>query len=765
MSSAVETRAESRTITVALLGNPNTGKSTLFNALADVRQHVGNYPGVTVEKKIGHVLVDGQRFALVDLPGTYSLAPRSPDEMVTVDVLLGRQTDVAAPDVILCVVDASKLERNLYLVSQAIELGLPTVVVLNKMDVAAEHGIELDIALLQKRLGVPVIPLQADRRIGLESLKQELPQVIEQTSIASELPFPDAFRQEVVRLQSDLQDASSQAGSGATLPRYLVERLLLDQGGYVEQADLPGVTSAVLERVSEARARLANAGFPVPAVEAKTRYQWVAQMLDGAVVSRSDDRITLTDRLDQWLMHRVWGTALFIAVMVVVFQSIFTWAIPLMDLIEKVIGWLSESISAVMAEGALRSLLADGVLAGVGSVLVFLPQILILFFFIALLEECGYMARAAYLMDRLMYRVGLSGKSFIPLLSSFACAVPGIMSTRVIEDRRDRLVTILVAPLMTCSARLPVYTLLIAAFIPDQRWLGGWLGLQGMTMLALYLLGMVTAVLAAWLFKRTLLRGQTPAFIMELPHYRFPSLRTVVRRMLENGWAFLSGAGTLILVVAILVWAAAYFPHPPELGSQVRAGYAEQLAALEQREQGLQDQDDLSEDQRQAALDQLLEERGELRAEISSAVAAAYMEQSYLARAGYFIEPVVRPLGWDWRIGCAVIASFPAREVVVGTLGVIYHLGEGEDETSESLRETLRSATWPGTERKVFNVPVALSLMVFFALCAQCAATLAIIRRETNSWAWPIFTFVYMTSLAYVGALITYQTGMLFVGG
>ncbi len=765
MSSGEQTLVPSQTITIALLGNPNTGKSTLFNALADVRQHVGNYPGVTVEKKIGHVVLDGQRFALVDLPGTYSLAPRSPDEMVTVDVLLGRQTDVAAPDVILCVVDASKLERNLYLVSQAIELGVPTLVVLNKMDLAAEHGIELDIALLQKRLGVPVIPLQADRRIGLESLKQELSQVDGQTMPASDIPFPDAFREEVTRLQNDLQDASSEIEPTATVPRYLVERLLLDQAGYVEQAGLPGVTEAVLEQVGEARARLATAGFPVPAVEAKARYQWVSQVLDGAIVSQFTDRITLTDRLDHVLMHRVWGTAIFVAVMVVVFQSIFAWALPVMDLIEEGIGWLSESVSAVMAEGALRSLLADGVLAGVGSVLVFLPQILILFFFIALLEECGYMARAAYLMDRLMYRVGLSGKSFIPLLSSFACAVPGIMSTRVIEDRRDRLVTILVAPLMTCSARLPVYTLLIAAFIPDRRWLGGWLGLQGITMLAMYLLGMVTAVLAAWLFKRTLLRGQTPALIMELPHYRLPSLGTVVRRVCENGWAFISGAGTLILVVAILVWAAAYFPHPPELGSQVRADYAEQLAALEQRERGLQQQDDLSEDQRQAATDQLLEERAELRGEISAAVAAAYMEQSFLARAGHFIEPVVRPLGWDWRIGCAVIASFPAREVVVGTLGVIYHLGEGEDETSESLRETLRSATWPGTGRKVFNVPVALSLMVFYALCAQCAATLAIMRRETNGWGWPLFTFVYMTLLAYIGAFLTYQGGILLFGG
>ncbi len=766
MSSHFENRTDSGTVNVVLLGNPNTGKSTLFNALADVRQHVGNYPGVTVEKKIGHVQLGGRRFALVDLPGTYSLAPRSPDEMVTVDVLLGRRSDVAAPDVVLCIADASRLERNLYLVSQAIELGVPTVVVLNKMDVAAEQGISVDVELLQQRLGVPVVQLQAHRRVGLDALKQTLLDALSRTATVSEPPFPEAFRQEVANLQQELQPRLQGAGKQpSSLPRYLVERLLLDHGGYLERAGLPGVTQEVLGHLQAARARLADAGLPVPAVEAKARYEWVARMLDGVITGESSERVTLTDRLDDVLMHSVWGTLIFLALMVFVFQSIFSWALPLMDGIDEAVGWLGDLLSGFLAEGALRSLLVDGVLAGVGSVLVFLPQILILFFFIALLEECGYMARAAYLMDRLMYRIGLSGKSFIPLLSSFACAVPGIMSTRVIEDRRDRLVTILVAPLMTCSARLPVYTLLIAAFIPDHRWLGGWLGLQGITMLALYLLGMVTAVLAAWIFKRTILHGKTPPFIMELPNYKLPSLGIVSRRMVENGWSFISGAGTLILAVAVLVWAAAYFPHSPEVGAAVRAGYADQVAQLQQREQDLRAQDDLTKDERAMALDRVFEQQAELRARISADVAGAYMQQSFLARAGYLIEPAVRPLGWDWRIGCAVIASFPAREVVVGTLGVIYHLGEGQDETSESLRDTLHSATWPGTGRKVFNIPVALSLMVFFALCAQCAATLAVIRRETQSWSWPIFTFVYMTSLAYVGALVAYQLGMLFAAG
>jgi len=395
----------------------------------------------------------------------------------------------------------------------------------------------------------------------------------------------------------------------------------------------------------------------------------------------------------------------------------------------------------------------------VGSVLTFLPQILILFCFIAVLEDCGYMARAAYLMDKPMSRIGLSGKSFIPLLSSFACAVPGIMATRVIESRRDRLVTIMVAPLMSCSARLIVYMLLIETVIPENL-----SALRGLIMFALYLVGITTAIPVAIVLKRAVFRGQTPSFLMELPGYKLPSLGTVSRRVLENGWSFVRDAGTLIVAVTVVVWAAGYFPHGEHVEREVHATYAKELSELKAEiaefEGRSQQTAGKTTNDRLVTLSQ---QRVELEKEINNAVAARYMEQSVLGRAGKLIEPAVRPLGWDWRIGCAVIASFPAREVVIGTLGVIYHLGEGQDERSESLRDTLQSATWPGTDRPIFNVPVALSIMVFFALCAQCAATLATIRRETNSWRWPLFTFAYMTTLAYLGALVTYQVGMLFM--
>jgi ferrous iron transport protein B len=382
------------------------------------------------------------------------------------------------------------------------------------------------------------------------------------------------------------------------------------------------------------------------------------------------------------------------------------------------------------------------VIAGVGGVLVFLPQIFLLFFFIALLEDCGHMARAADLMDKLMSRIGLSGKSFIPLLSSFACAIPGIMATRVIEDPKDRLITILVAPLMSCSARLPVYTLLIGAFIPSRAVLGGLVGLQGLTMFAMYALGVVAAVVVALVLRKTLIRGATPPFVMELPGYKCPGPTVVVHRMLDRGWAFMRRAGTLIFAVTILVWAAGYYPRQPDaIDPQLRgqrAAVAERLAAAA----GSADEDDWA-----AELQQ-----------VDNQIEGAYLRQSFLGRAGHWIEPVVRPLGWDWRIGCAVIASFPAREVVIATLGVIYNLGG--DEGEETLRETLRGATWDGSEQPVFNVPVALSLMVFFALCAQCVSTLAVMYRETNSWKWPAFTFVYMTTLAYVAAWLTYQIGI-----
>ncbi len=682
---------ETRTFTVALIGNPNTGKSTLFTGLVGVRQHVGNYPGVTVEKKTGRMQIGGRQFELIDLPGLYSLAPRSRDEMVAVDLLLGRRDDVAPVDAVLCIVDASNLQRNLYLVSQVLELGLPTVLAVNMLDVAEDHGIRIDLKRLEQRLGIPVVALQANRRLGLGRLKTALGAVLAipraaaegdpRGAVASparapqavrrygkETPLPEVFETEVKLLEAKLAAATATDGA-RPLPRCLVRRLLLDVNGYLQRTLLPGADEYWTPRLEAARAHLAAAGCPVPEVETFARYDWAHDMLEGVMTEPRRYKVTVTDRIDRVLTHRVWGMLVFAAVMLIVFQSVFVGARPAMQAIQTATAAAGGWLEGQMAEGALRSLLVGGVLDGVGAVLAFLPQILILFAFLAVLEDCGYMARSAYLMDRVMLRVGLSGKSFIPLLSSFACAVPGIMATRVIENERDRLTTILVAPLLTCSARLPIYALLIAALIPSQSYLGGVLNLQGLTLAALYLLGIVAAVICAMVFKRTILRGQTPPFVMELPSYKWPSPRTVVFRMAERGWVFVRCAGTLILAVSILVWAALYYPHDPQ--------------ATHQQQQ----------------------------------------RESFLGQAGRVIEPAVRPLGWDWRIGCAVIASLPAREIVVATMGVMYHVDDEAESRSSSANalwvQKLRGTTWDGTDRPVFNIPVALSIMVFFALCTS----------------------------------------------
>jgi ferrous iron transport protein B len=773
------------TLTVALVGNPNTGKSTLFTALAGVRQRIGNYPGVTVEKKIGHMQHAGRRWALVDLPGTYSLAPHSPDEMVVVDVLLGRRDDVPRCDAIICIVDASNLERNLYLVSQVLELGLPVVLALNMIDIARARALKIDANELSRRLGIPVVSLQANKRRGMEDLKTALAKVIDQPVVLPKSPFPQTFTDEVSQLETLLNgngNSSSANSAGMShevnghatsptsprssgIPRYLVERLLLDTTGYLEHSDLISaktnghVSSSELQnQLQLARARLATAGYPVPAVEAMVRYDWAARQLDGVIRRPAERSKTISDTIDRILTNRLWGTAVFAAMMVLLFSSIFIFAKPLMYWIQTGVDFVSSTIKGNLADGALRSLLVDGILGGVGSVIVFLPQILILFMFIAILEDCGYMARAAYLMDKLMVRVGLSGKSFIPLLSSFACAIPGIMATRVIENRRDRLTTIMVAPLMSCSARLPVYTLLIGAFIPAGKYIGGVLPLQGLTLFVMYLVGVVAAVVVALVLKRTLLRGATPPFVMELPPYKFPSPRLVVHRMVERGWAFVCRAGTLIVAVAVVVWALLYYPHNQ---AAVEEGLQRDQQALTAQLENLPADDA----HRSFLAAELARYNNPVQRE--QLLAGAYQRQSILGHLGRWIEPAVRPLGWDWRVGCAAIASFPAREVVLGTLGVIYNLGNVDLEAVEGqtqLQTQLRNATWDGSVRPVFTIPMALGLMVFFALCAQCAATLVIIKRETNSWRWPAFTFAYMTVLAYLGALATYQIGTWLAG-
>jgi ferrous iron transport protein B len=762
------------TLTVALIGNPNTGKSTLFNALAGVRQRVGNYPGVTVEKKLGKTEFHGQAFTFIDLPGTYSLAPRSPDEMVAVDVLLGRREDVPPIDVVLCIVDASNLERNFYLLSQVLELGLPTVVAVNMVDVACERGLELDLKRLSGQIPARFVPVQANKGIGLTDLKKALANAAGHNLEPIASPFSEEFASEVAALH---RRASS--NGHAALPRYLVERLLLDTSGYLVDSGLPGISRELLTEVEAARARLAAAGLPVPAVEALARYQWAAQVLSGVVTRVAERKATPSDQIDRILTHRVFGSLVFLVVMLLMFQAVFYLASPASNVIDAACGWLSGLVATLVPAGALRSLLTTGVIQGVGGVLVFLPQIFTLFFFIAVLEDCGYMARAAYLMDKLMSRIGLSGKSFIPLLSSFACAVPGIMATRVIENRRDRMVTILVAPLMSCSARLPVYTLMIGSFVPNLMIGSGWYAipwLHGLVMFAMYSIGIITGIAAAWIFKKTLFRGATPPFVMELPSYKMPGFSVVMHRMLEQGWAFVYRAGTLILAVSIVVWGLGYYPHDK---SQIDPALLARQAELEReigrltparapsRSDGRRRASDPGGAPGLAAVpgfaDELTTTKRDL-AIVENEIAGTYLANSILGRMGRWIEPAVKPLGWDWRIGCAAIASFPAREVVVATLGVIYNLGDEQNEESDSLKSALQDATWRGSNRRVFNLPVALSVMVFFALCAQCASTLAVMRRETGSWHWPLLTFVYMTTLAYLGALVTYQVGTRLMG-
>lgn len=810
--------------TVVILGNPNTGKSTLFNALTGYRQHVGNYPGVTVERRIGQFRLEegGPSLDLVDLPGTYSLAATSKDEAIVSDVLLGRATNVPVPDVMVVVVDAANLARNLFLTTQLLELGTPVVVALNMVDLAESSGVRVDAEALGVALGVEVVAIVATKRKGLDDLKRAIAEAPTRPRPFRLPEFPNCVRKERDGLAATLVATCA----GCTLEVAHVEalQLLLDPGGYYELRLVERCGLTMADELSARRVRITDAGESLAEVEGQVRYAWIDRVT-ARVVTRTRERdSSMSDRVDRVLTHPVAGLVVLLTIMALCFQAVYTWAAPVMNAIDAsfvaVGGWLSHT----MPPGPLQSLMANGVVAGVGGVLVFLPQILVLFFFIAVLEDCGYMARAAFLLDRWMGMLGLTGKSFIPLLSSFACAVPGIMATRTIENRRDRLVTMLIAPLMSCSARLPVYVLLIGAFIPATPVLGGFINLQAVTLLCLYFVGVAVAIPVAVVLKKTVLKGPTPSFLMEMPTYKRPSPGTVFYRVYEQGREFCVSAGTIIFAVAIVIWALGYYPHAAsvaqqhqamraaahvdydralagaatEFGDSVAADHLEHhpaivsaLSAIESIERSFRDQvadGHLTEESVDwiALRRETDERRASVRSTGGADVAAAlvvydaqrqlatrlaeadrsesgtYLRESFLGRMGRFIEPVVRPLGWDWRIGTAVIASFPAREVVIATMGTIYNLGADQNETSTGLREKLRAARHPDG-RPVFDAAVALSVMVFFALCCQCAATLAAMQRETRSWRWPLLAFTYMTSLAYVAAFITYKVASRFI--
>lgn len=703
-------------VSIAVIGNPNSGKSTLFNRLTGLRQTTGNYPGVTVEKHSGTMQLESSALELIDLPGIYCLGGYSADERIAVDMILGRIANTPAPDGLLVVLDATHLYQGLYLLQQLMEMQVPIVVALTMTDVATASGIDISIEVLQRHLGgIPIHPVVATTGRGLDSLKDTLAAGVEAHTPAIPESWPK-LSQSADRL-TRIADNSVQ--------RIDVIQALLHPNS-TQAKTLAGLLGEPL--LSDTRAGLFG-DEPPQAVEARHRYEWVRTVLEEA-----QQQAQLLDRfgakLLRWL-NRPWpATVLFFAVMALVFQAVFSWATPMMNGIDAGASMLGHWVSSSLPTGALSSFLADGVIAGVGSVIIFLPQILILFLFIIVLEDSGFLARAAFLMDRVMRSVGLSGQSVIPMLSSFACAVPAIMATRVIPDRRDRIATILAAPFMTCSARLPVYALLIAAFVPNES--VGWFNLQGLVLLGLYLLGILGGLITAWLMKQSALRGPKPPFSLALPEFRWPNLQTVFIKLLQRARVFLKRAGTVIFSVAIIVWALAYFPRSEVIQTELHdaTAQAEGQFSGEQLASELQD--------------------------LENKAAAAQLAHSFLGRAGKFIEPVFKPLGWDWRVSAAVIAGFPAREVVVAVMGTIYAVGEEAEQAS--LTAKLRSATWPDG-RAVFTLPMVLGLLLFYAWCLQCAATLAIIRRETNSWRWPLFAWTYMTVIGYSGALLIYQAG------
>jgi ferrous iron transport protein B len=713
----VEASGEKRKLVAALVGNPNAGKTTLFNALTGLRQKVGNYPGVTVDKRVGQLkLPDGRAADLIDLPGTYSLVTRSLDEQVVSDVLHGAQRETERPQAIVAVVDASNLARNLFLLSQLLDLRLPLVVALNMTDVAEAHGRPVDAAALAKALGCPVVPLVGHRKTGVPALLAALAEA--KAVPAREFPVDEAMAREETALADAIvglaRDADAQEALDREGARIAARRLLADEPG----RDLSALRGALGAQVAEARARLAEASIDPAQADIEARYRWidevVASVVTEAPASKSRAGKTTTERIDAVLMHRVLGLVVFAVIMTALFTCVFWIAKPMMDGVKDGVRWLGARVAARMSEGPLRALVVDGIFAGVGAVMVFVPQIALLFLFLGALEDSGYLARAAFLMDRVLSRVGLHGKSFIPLLSSFACAIPGILATRTIDSRRDRLATILVAPFMSCSARLPVYALLVSACLPGRGALA-----QAAMLFGLYALGIVAAVITSLLVKRTVVRERAGSFILELPTYKRPQASQVLYQVWTNTRAFVVRAGTTIFALSVVLWALLYYPRlPAERAAQLADDHARQ---------------------------------------------AAQVEHSFAGRAGHALEPVVKPLGYDWKMGVGLVAAFAAREVFVSTLGITYSVGEVDEDTSDVTKAMEQDRRPDGT--KVWTPLTAASLMLWFVLAMQCISTIAVVRRETGGWRWPIAQLLFMNGLAYVSCLLLYQIGRRFLGG
>lgn len=677
---------------IVIAGIPNAGKTTLFNALTGLNSKVANYPGVTVERKVSKLTLDGfENYTVIDLPGTYSLSGGAPEETIAAQYLAGKTTD-PAPNVIVCVVDACNLERNLFLAGQLIDCGYPLIIALSMIDMAERRGISIKREVLARELGVPVVAISAHRGGRLQDLENELKKEVAPSNKrfawcdnGNFLSSSEALGKEIL----GLSEASTVFGAVQLV------------GMGVLSGAIGGDARSKPSRASEMIAQLSSDGIDCSSFEVEARYRWIKELLSKSLSVRDVDYRSITDRVDRIATHRIFGPLFFALAMVLMFQAVFSWASFPMDWIDSQLSSIRNFIVGIMSEGLMRSLVADGIIGGVGSVIIFVPQIAILFLLIGLLEESGYLVRAAFIMDRVMRQVGLQGRSFIPLLNSFACAVPGIMSTRTIPSYADRMVTILVAPLMSCSARLPIYALLIAAFIPSVT-VAGVFSLQGLVLLGMYAIGVIGAALAALLFRKTMLRGLPSHFVMEMPPYRIPRIRNVLREVLDRVIVFIKSAGSVIMVCSMVLWFLSSFPRSESLNPQDA------------------------------------------------------VKTSYAGQFGHAIEPLIEPLGYDWKIGVSLLASFAAREVFVSSIALVNNL-EDADENSESLMSAIRDSKNPETGKPSYTLATALSLMVFYVFACQCMSTLAVVKRETGTWRWPVFMFVYMTAMAYGAAFITYQ--------